>query len=97
MRLVAPLIAQSAQLLCLSWMVLPHPRQRLSRRGLGIVGSNLDPPLASRLWRCVNRVGNVLSRVEFRSRDHNLAATHSAMGATARPQLEDVSESFIAI
>jgi hypothetical protein len=52
-----------------------------------IGGGSGDLPFASRLCRCVNRVGTPTSRIGFRSRDHSVPATHSAIGATARPQV----------
>ena len=95
-RSVAPPIAQSAQLVRPIWMVFPHPRQMVSRRGAGTGGGSDDLPFASRLWLCVRRVGSDTPPLGFRRPDHSVSAIHSATGATARPQVGAVSESLIA-
>jgi hypothetical protein len=92
MFLVASLRAQRAQLTLLSWMVFPHPAQIFSVRcatGATISG---DMPFASRRCACVKCVGARLLRVRFWVVDQNCLATHSATGATARLQIDAVSE-----
>ena len=95
-RSVAPPMAHSPQFVRPIRMTFPHPRQRFSLRGGGIGGGSGDLPFATRLCRCVKRVGSAKSRNGFRSRDHSVPATHSAIGATARPQVGAVSESLTA-
>jgi len=89
-RSVAPPIARSAQLVRPTWMVLPHPRQRFSRRGGETGDGSGDPPFASRLRRCVNRVAGPGSPLA--TGFQNMRATDSATGATARPHIGAVSE-----
>src|SRR5207253_2553678 len=72
-------------------IVLPQPRQRFSRRGVGTAGGNGELPFASRLCCCVNRVAGNLGRDAV---VHSARATYSAHGATSLRQVGEVSESW---
>jgi CheY-like chemotaxis protein len=63
----------------------PQPRHTFSGRGAGLADGNDGRLFASRLLLCVSRVAIGLSGL--RIVDQNARATHSAYGATARPQV----------
>ena len=93
MLLVASPTAQVAQLVRPSWIVLPQPRHRLSRRGALIDDGKGGAPFTSRLTRCVSRVAGADSRASLAELDQSARVTHSAKGATARPHIGIVSDS----
>ena len=66
-------------------MVFPQPRQMVSLRGAEIEEGSGSAPLASRLLFCVSLVA--IGTSGLRIVDQNARATHSAWGATARPQV----------
>src|SRR2546423_1099434 len=71
----------------------PQPTQEFSGRGAG-AGTDIDLPFASRLLFCVSRVA--IGTSGFFIVDQKARATHSAIGATARPHVGAVSESCVA-
>src|SRR5579864_8005230 len=84
----------SAQWVCFDEMGLPQPEQRCWGGGAGSIGKWGRWPLASRLYPCVKRVAG--GRTDFLVADQNSCASHSAKGATARPQAGLVSASRMA-
>lgn len=89
-RSVAPSIEHCAHYMRPAVMFLPHPRQSVCGPGVGGAGQG-GAPLACRLLPWVSLVANRASGL--RMVDQKARATHSAIGATARPQIGAVFES----
>src|SRR5450631_977008 len=75
-------------------MFLAHPRQSVCCRGVLGTGGQGGEPFACRLLPWVSLVANGASG--WRMVDQKARATHSAIGATARPQIGAVVESWTA-
>src|SRR3982750_580432 len=75
----------------------PQTSHIFARDGAGFFAITNVFPLPSLLRRCVRGVGRFGSfLVDFPAEIHSACATHSAIGATARAQVEAVPESCLA-